>query len=314
MSSKKNKRILLSGGSGMVGSNLKESIISERFELISPSREEMDLYDYESTFNFIKNVKPWMVIHSAGKVGGINANINSHLNFYYENVSLGNNLLIASRNLKIKNLINLGSSCMYPTSIRNPLKEDSLLTGSLEPTNEGYALAKLAVAKFSQYISESRKDFNYKTIIPCNLYGKFDKFDLNNSHLIPAAMLKIHKAKISNNTEIEMWGDGSARREFMYVKDLIDFLYYAIINFDRLPQFINVGTKKDYTVDEYYKVISKIVGFKGNIIKNTRRPTGMIRKKVSTALLRKFGWESKINLKAGLKLTYEYFLDSYKSK
>tara|TARA_B100000242_G_C43034018_1_gene481948 strand:+ start:315 stop:1250 length:936 start_codon:yes stop_codon:yes gene_type:complete len=310
MTSKKNKRILLSGGSGMVGRNMKESLIAEKFDLISPPREEMNLIDYESTLNFIKKVKPWMVIHAAGKVGGINANIESHFNFYYENIILGNNLLLASKNLKVQKLINLGSSCMYPAYIKNPLKEDYLLSGSLEPTNEGYALAKLAVAKFSQYISESGKNFNYKTIIPCNLYGKFDKFDLDNSHLIPAAILKIHKAKERNDSEIEMWGDGSAKREFMYVKDLIDFIYYAIINFDKLPQFINVGTKKDYSVEEYYKLISKIIGFKGKIIKNTNKPTGMMRKKVSTTLQRKFGWESKINLSTGLKLTYEYFLDN----
>lgn len=311
MCSKKTKKILLSGGSGMVGLNFRESSISNHFELISPSRKEMNLLDYHSTYEFVKDIKPWMVIHLAGKVGGIKANMDDHFNFYSENIVMGNNILLASRNLGIKKLINLGSSCMYPSSIKNPLKEDLLFSGSLEPTNEGYALAKIAVAKLSEYISKSGKDLNYKTIIPCNLYGKYDKFDLENSHLIPAAMLKIHKAKERNESKIEMWGDGSAKREFMYIKDFIDFLNYAIVNFDNLPQFINVGTEKDYSIKEYYRLISKIVGFKGNIIKDLDKPTGMIRKKVSTSLQKKFGWKSKINLKTGLKQTYEFFLENY---
>jgi len=302
-------KILITGGSGMVGRNIVEFLKKKGFDVLYPTSHEIDLLEKEAFKNYIIKTGPEMIIHCAGKVGGIQANIKNPISFMYENTQLSLNILISSYEAGIKNLINLGSSCMYPKNIKNPLSEDSILSGRLEPTNEGYAMAKLTSTKLCEYINKENVNFKYKTIIPCNLYGKYDKFDSNNSHMIPAVIKKIHEAKIKNLNRIDMWGDGQARREFMYVEDLADFIYYAIQKFELLPQNMNVGLGYDFTVDEYYKKIAEVIGYNGEFNYDLSKPVGMKQKLLNNRKQIKFGWKYKTSLLEGIQKTYDYYLN-----
>ena len=204
---------------------------------------------------------------------------------------MGKNIVLAAKKHKIKHLINLSSSCIYPKNIGTPLKENFVLTGPLEPTNEGYAIAKIFVQKLCTYIN--RKDFGlkYKTIIPCNLYVKYDDFSLNSGHLLPNIINKIHNAKLKNENVVMIWGDGSVRREFMYVNDLIDCLYYSIENFLKMPELMNVGMGKDYSVLDYYKIVAKSFGWEGSFDFDMSKPVGQKQKLVSIERLKKIWLE-----------------------
>ena len=224
---------------------------------------------------FIKDLLPDIVIHCAGLVGGIQANINKPYSFLYENIVMGTNIINASSKFNVSKLINLGSSCMYPKDRDNMLEEDHILSGKLEPTNEGYALAKISVGKMCQFINHE-KNLNYKTFIPCNLYGKWDNFSSDKSHMIPAAIKKIHNAKFNNITPV-IWGDGLARK-FMYVDDLCSFIYFSLKNYNKLEDFTNVGLGFDYSIKEYYEIISNVIGYKGGFNFDLDKPKGMNRK------------------------------------
>jgi GDP-L-fucose synthase len=300
-------RILLTGGSGMVGKNILEYSKKEGYTFLAPSSKELNLLDYNSVDTFIKENKPEFIIHAAGKVGGIQANIAAPVNFLVDNMDMGRNIIMAAKNNSIKNLLNLSSSCMYPRNAENPLSEDLILKGELEPTNEGYAIAKAMTTRLCEYIMKEDLDKNYKTVIPCNLYGKYDKFDPKNSHMIPAVIRKIHEAKELGNTEIDIWGDGLARREFMYAADLANFIFYAIPNFKEMPQNINVGLGKDYSINEYYKSIANIIGFKGSFVHDLTKPIGMKQKLIDDTRLKAFGWSSKTSLQEGLTKTFEFY-------
>ena len=216
-------KILITGGTGMVGKNLIEYLSSKtKYILLYPNRQELNLLNFDQVNLFISKQKPDLIIHSAGLVGGIQANIKSPYSFIYQNLLMGLNLVQAAISNNVQNFINLGSSCMYPRKIKRELKESDILKGELEPTNEGYAISKIAIAKLCEF---AKNEFNlsYKTIIPCNLYGKWDSFEQKKSHLIPAVIHKLHEAK-KNNEVATIWGDGSARREFMFVEDLADFI------------------------------------------------------------------------------------------
>jgi GDP-L-fucose synthase len=210
------KKIYLSGGNGMVGRNIIDHIEAKNYEILSPKSSDLNLLNYNDTKNYITSNKPDIIIHTAGVVGGIEANINNPVKFLVENTQMGINILTVSKEMKIKTFINLSSSCMYPKDSNNPLSEEQILSGELEPTNEGYALAKICTTKLCEYINREDNSFSYKTIIPCNLYGKYDNFDNNSSHMIPAVIKKIHEAKKNNLQFVNIWGDGLARREFMY--------------------------------------------------------------------------------------------------
>lgn len=300
-------KILLTGGSGMVGMNILEYSKKHEYTFLSPSSKELNLLNYTSVDNFIKKNNPDFIIHAAGKVGGIQANIAEPVNFLVDNMDMGRNIIMAAKNNSIKNLLNLSSSCMYPRNAKNPLSEDLILQGELEPTNEGYAIAKVMTTRLCEYIMKEDSDKNYKTVIPCNLYGKYDKFDLKNSHMIPAVIRKIHEAKRLGNKEIDVWGDGSARREFMYAEDLASFIFYAISNFKLMPQNINVGLGEDYTINEYYKCIARIIGFEGSFIHDLTKPIGMKQKLIDDSRLKTFGWSSKTSLQEGLTKTFEFY-------
>jgi GDP-L-fucose synthase len=199
---------------------------------------------------------------------------------------------------------------MYPKNAENPISENLILKGELEPTNEGYALAKCTITKLCEYINREENSLAFKSVIPCNLYGKYDNFETKTSHMVPAVIKKIHEAKKNNLEKIDIWGDGLARREFMYTSDLADFIYYSIVeNFDKMPQNINVGIGKDYTINEYYKIISDIIGFKGKFKNDLSKPTGMKKKLIDNKKLNEFGWSHKTSLELGIKNTYKYFLE-----
>ena len=224
---------------------------------------------------------------------------------------MGRNIIMAAKENNIKNLLNLASSCMYPKDAVNPLSENLILKGELEPTNEGYAIAKIMSTRLCEYIVKEDNSKNYKTVIPCNLYGKYDKFHPKNSHMIPAVMRKIHDANLSGANEINIWGDGSARREFMYVEDLSDFIFYAITKFDKMPQNINVGLGYDYSINDYYSEIAKVLDYKGSFSHDLTKPIGMKQKLINNTKQKEFGWKHKTTLKEGLIKTYKYYLENY---
>lgn len=301
-------RILLTGSRGMVGRNIVNHPLALSHQILSPSSAELDLLDFESVDNYIKNHRPEMIIHAAGVVGGIQANMAQPVKFLVDNMQIGLNILMASQTNGVKNFMNLGSSCMYPRDARNPLSEDLILRGELEPTNEGYALAKVASARLCEYINREDGYFLYKTVIPCNLYGKYDKFNPKHSHMIPAVIRKIHNAKSQALNSVDIWGDGLARREFMYASDFADFVYYAIDNFQSMPQDINVGLGHDYTINEYYQRIADVIGYQGEFVHDLEKPVGMQQKLINDKRLREFGWQYQTTLEQGIQNTYEYFL------
>lgn len=303
-------KVFLTGSGGLVGSNIREKKPSDIF-LLTPEIDELNLLDKKAIRDFLRLEKPDVIIHAAGIVGGIQANIKYPVNFLASNTIFANNLLLEARENEIRYFINLGSSCMYPRSAPNPLKEDMILKGELEPTNEGYALAKIYAQRLCEYINREENFQNYKTIIPCNLFGRYDKFDPKWSHMIPAVIRKIHEAKKSNMNEVEIWGDGTARREFMYAGDLADFIWFAIKNIDKIPSLINVGLGYDYSINEYYKVVSDVIGYNGKFIHDLSKPEGMKQKLVDNTLLKEIGWEPKHSLKEGVQKTYQYFLENY---
>ncbi|MDB2658764.1 GDP-L-fucose synthase [Flavobacteriaceae bacterium] len=303
-------KILITGGNGMVGKNLINYLSKKnQTNLLYPSRSELDLTDFKSVLSFINNNKPDAIIHCAGLVGGIQANIERPYSYLNRNLIMGSNLVEASILNKVPKLINLGSSCMYPANISSKLNEKDILSGKLEPTNEGYAIAKIAIAKLCEF---AKKEFglDYKTIIPCNLYGKWDKFDPDNSHMIPAVIRKLHLAKTNNDIPL-IWGDGNTRREFMYAEDLADFIDYSLINYNLLESYTNVGLGYDYSILDYYKEIAFIVKYKGDFKFDLTKPSGMKRKLCSIKKQEKLAWRPKHTLKEGLTKTYKYYLENY---
>lgn len=300
-------KIFVTGANGMVGRNIVEHPNMFKHVLLTPNSKELDLLDSSSVSNFIVTNKPDFIIHCAGKVGGIQANIAQPVDFLVENMDMGRNVIMGAKKAGVKKLINMSSSCMYPRKAQNPLSEELILQGELEPTNEGYALAKIMATRLCEYIHRENSSYQYKTIIPCNLYGKYDKFDPKHSHMIPAVIKKIVDAKRENKKIIDIWGDGEARREFMYAEDLADFVYYAIENFDKMPQNINVGLGHDYTINEYYKVIAKAIGFDGEFVHDLSKPIGMKQKLIDDTKLKAFGWRYKTSLEDGIQKTLSYY-------
>lgn len=303
-------KILLTGSRGMVGRNILDNSKSSDYIFLDPSRHELDLLDINLVNKFIKKNKPDIVIHAAGVVGGIEANIKKPVKFLHDNSLMGLNIINSSLIHDVPRLINIASSCMYPKNAVNPLKENMILEGSLEPTNEGYAIAKILACKLCEYISNTKNDKSYKTLIPCNLYGRYDNYDENSSHMIPAVINKIHNAMITNN-EIEIWGDGNARREFMSASSFSDFIFYAIENFNKMPQTLNVGLGQDYSISEYYSAIAEVIGYQSKFKYNLSKPVGMKQKLVDIENLEKFGWKNQVTLTDGIKEAYNHFKEYY---
>lgn len=293
----------------MVGNNIANHPYALNHEILTPTSAELNLLDSMKLKSYIDSSNLDMVIHAAGIVGGIQANMTMPVKFLVDNMQMGLNILMSSKACGVKRFMNLASSCMYPRDAKNPLSENLILKGELEPTNEGYAIAKVASTRLCEYINREDQSYLYKTVIPCNLYGKYDKFDPEHSHMIPAVIRKIHDAKNNNLSSVDIWGDGLARREFMYTADFADFVYYAIDHFEKMPQCINVGLGHDYTINEYYEKIAEVIGYQGEFTHDLLRPTGMQQKLIDETLLREFGWKYQTSLEQGIQKTYEYFLN-----
>jgi GDP-L-fucose synthase len=301
--------IMLTGGSGMVGRNILESPEAENYNFIYPKSDELNLLDFSAVNRYVSKFNPEFIVHAAGQVGGIQANIASPVDFLINNLDMGRNILLSARNAGVKKLLNLASSCMYPRLAPNPLSEEYILKGELEPTNEGYALAKILTLRLSEYINKEDETLIYKTFIPCNLYGKYDNFETAHSHLIPAIIHKVHCAKIKNDKTVEIWGDGNARREFMYAGDLAKAIFKAFENFEKTPNLLNIGTGIDYSIYEYYQTIADVIGWSGDFTYNLKMPVGMRQKLVSITRQSKWGWQPETSLRAGIKNSYDYYLE-----
>lgn len=301
-------KIFLTGGSGMVGHNIMEHPAAKNYEFFAPDIPDLDLFNFSAVKAYIEKVKPDFIIHAAGRVGGIHANMANPVAFLLENLDMGRNLVWAARQCGVKKLINLGSSCMYPRNAPNPLKEEMVLQGELEPTNEGYALAKTVVSRLCVYINRETPEFAYKTIVPCNLYGRWDKFDPVHSHMIPAVIRKLHLARVNGLKTIDIWGDGTARREFMYAGDIADCIHRAITHFDTLPELMNAGLGGDHSINDYYRAVADVVGYTGDFTHDLTKPAGMARKLVDTSRMQAWGWKPPTPLKDGIAKAYEFFL------
>lgn len=303
------RTVLITGSTGMVGRNAAEKLSESGFNVLTPTRSELDLIDSIEVKRFFQANQIDIVLHAAGLVGGIQANIEKPYSFLSINSQIALNVINASIECGIERFINLGSSCMYPKDCQDELTEDLILTGPLEPTNEGYAIAKIMASKLCDY-AQSEFGLSYKTLIPCNLYGKYDNFDPIRSHMIPAVIRKVHEASQTNGS-VEIWGTGEARREFMFVEDLIDFIIWSLDNYHQLPRLINVGLGHDYSIMEYYQSIALVIGFKGEFTHDLMKPEGMKRKLCSIQKQNQLGWKPKHSLKEGLEKTYQYYLTHY---
>lgn len=305
----KDTKIYIAGHSGMVGSAIWRILSAKGYtNLIGASSAEVDLRSQQAVKEFFAAEKPEVVIDAAAKVGGILANNNFPYQFLMENMQIQNNLVDTALQSGVEKFIFLGSSCIYPKLAPQPLKEDYLLTDSLEPTNEWYAIAKITGVKACQAI---RNQFNkdYVSLMPTNLYGSHDNFDLNSSHVLPAMIRKFHEAKENNNAPVILWGSGTPMREFLFVDDMAEAVVFALEN--KLPYYLyNVGTGVDLTIKDLAETIQKITGHKGEIIWDDTKPDGTPRKLMDVSKMHNVGWKHKVNLEEGIQKTYTWFLEN----
>ena len=295
----------------MVGSAVWRALDNNGYtNLIGLSRSELNLRNQQAVLEFYKEEKPEIVIDAAAKVGGILANNDYPYDFLMQNMQIQNNLIDGAFNSGVEKFIFLGSSCIYPKFASQPLKEEYLLTDSLEPTNEWYAIAKISGVKSCQAIrNQYGKD--YVSLMPTNLYGYFDNFDLKSSHVLPAMLRKFHEAKVNGNSAVELWGSGSPMREFLFVDDMAEAVVFALEN--ELPEFLyNVGSGKDITIKELAETIQAVVGYKGNILWDKSKPDGTPRKLMDVSKMRDLGWSYSTELNEGIEKTYQWFLENIK--
>ena len=305
----KETNIYISGHQGMVGSAVWRALASKGYRnLIGKTSAELDLRNQQAVINFYNKEQPEVVIDAAAKVGGILANNDFPYQFLMENMQIQNNLIDGAHKAGINKFIFLGSSCIYPKFAPQPLKEEYLLTDSLEPTNQWYAIAKITGVKACQAI---RRQYNkdYVSLMPTNLYGSFDNFDLPSSHVLPAMLRKFHEAKINNNSDVNLWGSGTPMREFLFVDDMAEAVVFALEN--SLPEYLyNIGTGKDITIKELAEIIQKVTGHQGEIIWDSSKPDGTPRKLMDVSKMKNMGWEYSTELEEGIKKTYDWFLEN----
>lgn len=305
----KNKKIYIAGHNGMVGSAIWRQLLSNGYtNLIGKSSKELDLRNQLAVKDFFEQEQPDVVIDAAARVGGILANNSFPYQFLMENMKIQNNLIDNSLLNNVEKFIFLGSSCIYPKFASQPLKEEYLLTDSLEPTNEWYAVAKITGIKSCEAI---RKQFDkdYVSLMPTNLYGTYDNFDLNTSHVLPAMIRKFHEAKLNNNSPVTLWGSGTPLREFLFVDDMAASVIFALEN--KLPEHLyNVGTGEDLTIKALAELIQSIVGHTGDIIWDSEKPDGTPRKLMDISKMHALGWKHKIGLSEGIQQTYQWFLQN----
>jgi len=302
-------KVYVAGHRGMVGSAIVRKLNSEGFNnIIVRTSKELDLRNQQSVNSFFETEKPDVVVLAAAKVGGIHANNIYRAEFLYDNLMIEANIIHAAYRSKVDKLLFLGSSCIYPKMANQPLKEEYLLTGELEPTNEPYAIAKIAGIK----LCESYRDqygCNFISAMPTNLYGPNDNYDLNNSHVLPALLRKFHTAKKEGKREVEIWGTGSPKREFLHVKDLASACFFLLQNYNE-KELVNIGCGEDISIKDLALTIKKVVGFEGNLTFDTSKPDGTPRKLLSMDKLHKLGWKHQIELEEGIKGVYKDVLDN----
>lgn len=302
----KTSRIYVAGHRGLVGSAICRRLQSEKYtNLIAKARQELDLLNQSAVDRFFAAEKPEHVFLAAAKVGGILANSTQPAEFIYENLLVQTNVIDAAYRHGAKKLLFLGSSCIYPKFAPQPIREDALLTSPLEPTNEAYAIAKIAGLKMAEAY---RKQYGFDAIslMPTNLYGPHDNFDPESSHVVPALIRRFHEAAQRNSPEVTLWGTGTVRREFLHVDDLADACVFLMQNYDQ-PEIINVGTGEDVTIRELAELIAEITGFRGRIVQDTSKPDGTPRKLLDVSRLNALGWRARISLREGLEQTYRWF-------
>ncbi len=307
---KKNSKIYIAGYKGLVGSAIKRKLEEKGYtNLVYSDIEDFDLQRQEEVERFFEKERPEYLFLAAAKVGGIWANKTFPAEFIYSNLSIQTNVIHAAYKYKLKKLLFLGSSCIYPKLAPQPMKEDHLLTSPLEPTNEAYAIAKIAGLKMCRYYNE-QNGTNFISVMPTNLFGPNDNYDLQTSHVLPALIRKFHEAKINNKPYVELWGTGSPCREFLYVDDLADAVVFLMENYDykEIGEIINIGVGKDTSIKELAETVKKITGYKGEIKWDKSKPDGTPRKLLDVSKLKKLGWKAKIPLEEGIKRAYDDFV------
>ena len=301
-------KILITGSTGLIGKNLVNYLSQTNHDLLTPSHNELNLLHRDAIYNYLKFEKPDCIIHLAAKVGGIAAHTKYPLQFLLENLDISRNVIITSYECGIKKFINMTSACIYPAEISDqPLTEDMAITGSFEKNYEGYSVAKAASALMCKYISENNTDFFYNTLIPCSIYGPHCSFNDENSTVIASAIKKIYTAKINRLNEVTIWGDGTARREFIYAGDLAKIIKFVTENLETIPPFLNVGTGTDYSVNECYEMIAKVLNYKCTFVHDLTKPVGKNRRLLSVNLMKSFGLKTETSLFEGIKETVNFY-------
>lgn len=305
----KHDKIYIAGHTGLVGSAVMRKLQSEGFSnFVVRKHSELDLTRQSEVEEFLRHEQPEYVFLCAAKVGGIIANSTYPADFIYKNIMIAANVIHASYQCGVKKLLNLGSSCIYPKLAPQPLKEEYLLTDTLEPTNEPYAIAKIAAIKLCRYYNE-QYGTNYLSVMPTNLYGLNDNFNLETSHVLPALIRRFHEARIDSKPSVTLWGTGNPRREFLYSDDLAEACVYLMKEFNgkELGEFVNIGTGEDITIKELAELIADIVGYSGIIQWDTAKPDGTPRKILDLSLIHKLGWKAQTSLKHGIAKTYQWY-------
>lgn len=307
----KNSRIYVAGHRGLVGSAIKRNLEAKGYtDIIGRTHSELDLTDQAAVRAFFEEERPEYVVLAAAKVGGINANNTSPAEFAWENMQIQCNVIKCAHDYKVKKLLFLGSTCIYPRMAPQPIPEEALLTGPLETTNEAYAIAKISGLEMCKYFKLQYGD-DFISCMPTNLYGPHDNYDLNNSHVLPAMLRKFHEAKVSDAENVTLWGSGSPLREFLYVDDMADACVFLLENYSGVSH-VNIGTGKEITIKELAELVKKTVGYEGGIVWDSSMPDGTPRKLTDVTRLHELGWRHKIELEEGVKLAYEWFRDNYK--
>lgn len=299
--------VVVTGANGMLGKTVCDKFKSQGVEVIELTRQKVDLMDANKTFDFLSKYDIDLIIHCAAVVGGIQANINGGTKFFTDNVRIDSSVLFASKALGVENLIYIGSSCMYPANIDHPLKENEILTSPVESTNENYALAKIFGARLTTSIG-IENNLNWRVFIASNLYGPYDHFETDKSHLLAAVIKKSIEAKEKKDSKIDMWGDGSPKREFTYVTDFADWIFNSSKILNKLPHVLNTGIGKDYSVIEYYDKVLNTIGYSCKVVANKSKANGNMRKLMDSSLAIKFGWNPKVNIDEGIKKTIDWYL------
>ena len=306
----KMKKVWIAGHKGMVGRALVKRLSNEDLELIYQEKKDLNLLEYESVSKFLRKEKPDMVFIAAGKVGGILANNNFPASFIYENLAIASNIINSCHKNDIQDLIYLGSSCIYPRDCKQPIKEEYLLTGELEKTNQWYAIAKISGLKLCEAYNQQYKR-NYLSVQPTNLYGPHDNFNLKTSHVLPALLRKVYEAKKNNTPNIEIWGTGKSLREFLYVDDLADALFF-LSQKETKENLINIGSDDEISIIALVKMISSVLSYECKINFDLSKPDGTPRKKLDTSKMKNLGWQNNINLEEGISLTLDWFTKNLK--